>query len=277
MPWVFLGYRTMLRRFSIVCPRAWSSLALALAILPILTIPALPAQTSRDVQELHIAAAADLQPVLPALSTLYQQQTGTHLTATFGSSATLTQQLHNGDPADVFLSADCAHPEQLAAAHLASTPVPYATGVLVLWARKDSPAQPLSLDALSSPRVSHIAVANDLHAPYGMAATAELRALHLREKLAPKLVTGENIMQTAQFADSGNAQAAFLSLTIASSPHFRETGTFIPLPHDYPPIRQCGTVLTHSANTGSASAFLHWLTTPETQTRLKQFGLDPAH
>ena len=125
-------------------------------------------------------------------------------------------------------------------------------------------------------QVTHIAVANDLHAPYGQAATAELRALNLQQTLAPKLVTGENIMQTAQFADTGNAQAAFISLTIASSPHFRETGTFVQLPRSYPPIRQCGVVLRNAANTAAAQSFLRWLTSSGTQARLPQFGLEPA-
>lgn len=235
------------------------------------------AQANSVPHELRVAAAADLQPVLPALATAFEHQTGTHVTATFGSSATLTQQIQNGAPIDLFLSADCSHPQQLADSHLTTTPpIQYATGVLVLWARKDSPAQPLSLASLQSARVARIAVANDFHAPYGQAATAELRALNLQQTLHPKLVTGENIMQTAQFADTGNAQAAFISLTIASSPHFRETGTFMELPRRYPPIRQCGVALRAAANPGVAQQFLRWLTSSETQARLPQFGLEPA-
>lgn len=228
---------------------------------------------------LHVAAAADLQPVLPALAADYGRATGTQIIPSFGSSATLAQQITNGAPFDVFLSADCTHPQQLADAHLATggAPIPYATGVLVLWARKDSPAQPLSLDTLRSPRLTRLAVANDRHAPYGQAATAELQALHLLPALTPKLVVGENILQTAQFADSGNAQAALISLTIASSPHFRETGTFLELPRQYPLIRQCGVALQHAANANVATNFLHWLTSPSTQARLHTFGLDPAH
>ncbi len=232
-------------------------------------------QTSTS--ELHIAAAADLQPVLPILAAAFTRETGTPVVPTFGSSATLTQQIQNGAPADLFLSADCSHPQQLADAHLASgPPTQYATGVLVLWARKDSAAQPLSLSSLSSPRVARIAVANDLHAPYGQAATAELRALNLQQALAPKLVTGENIMQTAQFADTGNAQVALISLTIASSPHFRETGSFVLLPRKYPAIRQCGVVLARGNNTAAAKNFLGWLTSPAVQKQMSQFGLEPA-
>lgn len=228
--------------------------------------------------ELRIAAAADLEPVLPTLVAAYQQRSGTHVTITYGSSATLTQQIQNGAPEDLFLSADCAHPQHLVQSNLAGEPKPiqYATGILALWARKDSPAQPLSLQGLQSPNVQRIAVANDLHAPYGAAATAELRALGLTQALAPKLVTGENIMQTAQFAETGNAQAALISLTIASSPHYRETGSYLVLPRKYPPITQCGVTVRSSHNLSAAHDFLRWLTAPKVQTRLPQFGLDPA-
>lgn len=226
---------------------------------------------------LHVAAAADLEPVLPTLAAAYMRETGTSVVPTFGSSATLTQQIQNGAPMDVFLSADCTHPQQLAEDHLAGAPpVPYATGVLVLWARKDSPAQPLSLRSLTSPNVARIAVANDRHAPYGQAATAELRALNLQQAVAAKLVTGENIMQTAQFADTGNAQVALISLTIASSPHFRDTGSFFLLPRKYPTIRQCGVVLSHGSNSGGGKDFLRWLTSPAIQKQMPQFGLEPA-
>ena len=230
--------------------------------------------------ELHVAAAADLQPVLPALAAEYQQKTGVKIVTSFGSSADLEQQLHNGDPQDVFLSADFLHPEQLVAAGLTDSkePVPYARGLLVLWARKDSPAQPLTLDSLTKPSVTRIAVANDLHAPYGMAATRALKSLGFTDKVAGKLVVGENISQTAQFALTGNAQAALISMTIASSQPFREAGTFVRLSEtSYPPIRQCAVILKASQNQVAAHAFLDWLTSKDVQQSLKSFGLDPGY
>jgi molybdate transport system substrate-binding protein len=227
---------------------------------------------------LHIAAAADLQPVMPALAEAYEHATGIKVVASFGSSATLAEQLANGDPQDVFLSADFVHPEDLVASGLADekTPVPYATGILVLWARKDSPAQPLTLDSLTKPSVTKIAVANDLHAPYGMAATAVLKRLGVTDKVASKLVVAENVAQTAQFAESGNAQAALISLTIASSPHYRELGTFVRFPMVYPKIEQCGVVLKSSKQLSIAHDFLNWLTSKAVQQNLHNYGLEPA-
>jgi molybdate transport system substrate-binding protein len=234
--------------------------------------------------ELHIAAASDLQPVLPALAAAYEQKTGVHVVASFGSSATLAQQLSNGDPQDVFLAADFLHPEQLIAAglatglHGAKAPVPYATGVLVLWARKDSAAQPLSLDSLVSARVRKIAMANPLHAPYGLAAQRALEALHMTAATKEKLVVAENIGQTAQFAESGNAQCGLISLTTANSAHFRELGTFVRLPAGtYPPIQQTGVIMRSSKQQSAAEAFLIWLTSAEIQAKLQGFGLDPAN
>jgi len=227
---------------------------------------------------LRVAAAADLQPVLPALADAYQRATGVKIVASFGSSATLTQQITNGDPQDVFLSADMAHPQMLAAARLTDgAPISYATGKLVLWARKDSPAQPLSLASLTSARVTRIAVANDAHAPYGLAATQALRSLGLSEVLKPKLVIGENIAQTAQLAESGNAQAALISLTIASSEHFKTAGSFMSIAATtYQPIHQGAVVLQSSPQKQLAHDFLRWLTSPAVQASLHNYGLEPA-
>lgn len=228
---------------------------------------------------LHVAAAADLTPVLPALAAKYQQATGIRIIPSFASSATLEDQLRNGAPFDVFLSADVSHAQHLAAAGLTDDPqpIPYAHGVLVLWARKDSPAQPISLAALNKPAVTKIAIANQLLAPYGLAAVQALQHLNLYKKLAPKLVIAENIAQTAQFAYTGNAQAGFIALTTAITPQFAQTGTYVGIPTlTYSPLIQSAVIMKSSRNLPAARAFLQWLTSPAIQQTLKQYGLDPA-
>ena len=230
-------------------------------------------------KQLQIACAADLQPVMPTLAAAYERATGVHLVTAFGSSATLAQQLANGAPQDVFLSADTVHPQQLidSGFALGPAPTPYAHGVLVLWALKTSPLQPISLDTLKDSRLTHLAIANPAHAPYGLAAQQALQHLGLYSQLQPKLAVAENIAQTAQFAESGNAQAGLISLTIASSEHFRSIGTFVRIPADaYQPIQQSGVILKSSKQPALAKAFLDWLTSPRIQQQLESFGLDPA-
>src|ERR1700736_4016254 len=87
---------------------------------------------------LRVAAAADLEPLLPALLKAFEQQTGTHAEASFASSATLASQIENGAPFDVFLSADMTLPQRIVRDGLAApgaAVAPYARGTLVLWAR----------------------------------------------------------------------------------------------------------------------------------------------
>ena len=226
-----------------------------------------------------MAAAADLQPVMPVLAQMYERKTGIKLVVSYGSSATLTTQILNGAPFDVFMSADFVHPEQVVAAGLAdgSAPTPYAKGTLVLWTRKDSGLLPLSMDRLTDPRVTKIAIANELHAPYGFAAASALRKMKLYDKVAPHLVVGENIAQTAQFVESGNAQLGLISLTTASTEHFKQIGTYVLVPTSvYPELRQCAVILAKSDKKAEAHIFMNWLLSPAIQGDLPKLGLSPV-
>lgn len=228
-------------------------------------------------REIRVLAAADLQPVMPAIEVAYEHATGIHLNVSFGSSSTLATQIINGDTADLFLSADFSFPEKIVAAKLADTPapIPYAKGSLVLWARKDSPLQPLTQNTLHDNRYSRLAIANPEHAPYGRAAVAALTWMKLYDELKPQLVIAENVAQTAQFVESGNAQLGLISLTIALSEHFQKVGSFIRIPQTtYPEIRQCAVVMSNSTHRAEAHAFLDWIRSPVVQSNLAKYGLE---
>lgn len=229
-------------------------------------------------KQLHVAAAADLQPVMPVLAAAYEHATGVKLVVSYGSSATLATQIINGAPMDILLAADFVFPEKIVAANLSDMkqPIPYARGALVLWARKDSPLQPITIDSLTDPRVNRIAIANDLHAPYGRAAVAALKNLKIYDKVAPHLVVAENIAQTAQFVESANAQLGLISLTTASTDHFKEIGSYVRVPNVYPEMRQCAVVIKKSPHRSEAHAFLDWLLTPAVQANMSKLGLAPA-
>ena len=227
---------------------------------------------------LRVAAAADLQPVMPVFAQAFEKETGIKLQVSFGSSSALATQIVNGAPFDAFLGADFSFPEQVVSAGLADgkEPVGYANGTLVLWARKDSPLQPLSIEKLTDSRVTRIGIANEFYAPYGRAAYAALRQLKLLEGIKGKLIVGENIAQAAQFVESGNAQVGFISLTLANSAHMQQVGSYVRVPAVYPKIRQCGVVMKHSPHLADARRFLDWLTSPKVQENLPKFGLAPA-
>lgn len=224
---------------------------------------------------LRVAAAADLQPIMPAFQFAYEKEFGVKLEVTFGSSSSLATQIKNGAPFDVFLGADYTFPEQVIAAGLTveKLPTQYAQGTLVLWSRKDSPLGPPRAELLADPRVKRIAVADSIHAPYGRAAAAYLRNARLDDKVKSKLVTAENISQTAQFVESGNAQIGFVSLTFAESAHGKQLGNYARIADLYPRITQCGVVIKTAHDLDEAKRFFAWMTGPEVQAHLPEFGL----
>ncbi|WP_058185731.1 molybdate ABC transporter substrate-binding protein [Terracidiphilus gabretensis] len=234
---------------------------------------------------LRVAAAADLEPVLPPILTAFQQATGIHAEATYQASAMLTTQIENGAPFDLFLSADLSYPRRLIDAGLAdaagtadsSTPITYAKGTLVLWARKDGGLATPSLELLRSPALKRLAIANPDRAPYGRAAVASLKSLGLYDALKPKLATAENIAQAAQYVDSGNADAGLISLTSALTPRMSSSGSYFVIPHDlYPPIEQGAVIISKTTQREAVHKFLDYLLSPSVQAQLAKSGLTPA-
>ena len=235
---------------------------------------------------LRVAAAADLEPVLPPILAQFQQATGIRAEATFQASAALTTQIQNGAPFDLFLSADLGYPKRLIDAGLAdgtgstgsSTPVIYARGTLVLWARKDSHLPPPSLDLLKNPDLKRLSIANPDRAPYGRAAVAALTSLKLYDALKPRLVTAENISQAAQFVDSGNADAGLISLTSALTPRLSDDGSYFIVPRDlYPPIEQGAVIVSKTTQREQARKLLDYLLSAPIQAQFAKSGLTPVH
>lgn len=229
--------------------------------------------------QIAVAAASDLTFVLTDIAARYEKQTGNSVRLAFGSSGNFFAQIENGAPFDVFFSADIQYPKQLAAGGLAGAPVVYGWGRLVLWVPAGSTldVRRLGMKALSDPSVRRIAIANPAHAPYGRAAVAALRSYKLYDGLRDKLVLGENISQTLQFVQSGNAQVGILALALTSAPSLKDKGTYWEIPPtSYPSIEQAAVILTKSSNKKAAQEFLDYLRTPDAQAVLRSYGLLPS-
>lgn len=254
--------------------RPWLKWAAVLFILVILR-PA-NAQTT-----ILVAAAADLQPVLPAILQQFSQKTGIRAEATYKASAMLTTQIQNGAPFDIFLAANLGYPSRVIKAGLADStePIPYAAGTLVLWTRNDSSLPAPSLDLLrNSSALRRLAIANPDRAPYGNAAVAALTSLGLYDTLKPKLATAENISQAAQFVYSHNADAGLISLTSALTPEMKAAGRYFVIPRNlYPPLQQGAVVMRNARHRAAAHRLLDFLLSTPVQAQLAKGGLAPVH
>jgi len=242
----------------------------------ILIACALPAVLAGQTpKKLAVAAASDLQSVLPDIAQRFERASGARVTVSYGSSGTFFAQIQNGAPFDVFLSADVDYPRQLVGAGLAdaSTLQPYATGHLVLWARRESKIDlGRGLAALTDKQIRHVAIANPKYAPYGRAAVAALRGAGIYDAVQPKLVMGESLAQAAQLVESGNADVGLLSRSLVLGPTLKAEGTYADVVAPYPSIEQAAVVMKASREPSLARAFIAFLRRDDTGKQLERFG-----
>lgn len=231
---------------------------------------------SRAAETVTVAAAANLVYALEALNVAFKQaEPATTVNVTIGASGNLVAQIKNGAPFDVFLSADLDYPQALVAAGHADARhlVPFATGKLVLWTRNAELPFDSVAAAVTAPAVRHLAIANPATAPYGRAARAVLIELKLWDAVQPKLVTGENISQTAQFVETGNADLGFVALSLVLSPKLKDKGRWLELPvlTDVP-LTQGAILTTRGAAHPAADRYLAFLSSPAARKILTDFG-----
>lgn len=227
-------------------------------------------------QEITVAAAAELQFVMQDVTARFQKETGKNVKLIYGSSGNFFQQIQNGGPFDMFFSANLDYPKKLEAQGLTEpdTFYQYATGKIVIWVPNDSKLD-LSpgLKSLLNPAIKKIAIANPQHAPYGQAAEAAMKKEGVYDRVADKLVLGENISQTASFVVSGAADIGIVALSLAVSPNMKDRGRYTEIPSDeYPPIEQACVVLKASQQKDTAKAFLKFLKTPAVAELFKSYG-----
>lgn len=205
-----------------------------------------------------------------------KKETGNTVRISYGSSGNFFSQIQNGAPYDMFFSADVQFPKKLEEAGLVEpgTLYEYATGKLVIWVPAKSTLDiKKGLKVLLDPAIGKIAVANPKHAPYGAAAVAAMQHVGIYDQVKSKLVLGENISQTAQFVQSGNADVGLLALSLAVAPAMRDTGRYVEIPSaDYPPLVQAVVVLKSAKHKQTAQQFLHFLKEGETVAMMRRYG-----
>lgn len=204
--------------------------------------------------KITIAAAADLKFAMDEIAGAFKKANpADQVEVIYGSSGKFHTQIQQNAPYDLYFSADIGYPRKLAADGMAASAVkPYAFGRIVLWSATLD-ASKMTLQSLTDKKIERIAIANPKHAPYGKRAEEALRGAGLWEKIEPKLVYGENIAHTAQFVQTGNAQAGIIALALAVNPELSSKGGYWLIPENlHAPLEQ-GFIITKRAE-GSALA-----------------------
>lgn len=239
-----------------------------------LTAAALLMAMSAQAEKITVAAAADLKFAMDEIvSTFKKTSAADEIEVIYGSSGKFHTQVQQGAPYDLFFSADIGFPRELAKNGFAGSEVkPYALGRIVLWSTSLD-ATKLKLAALADPKIQRIAIANPKHAPYGKRAEEALRSMGLWDKVEPKLVYGENIANTAQFVQTGNAQVGIIALALAVNPELASKGGYWLIPDNlHQPLEQGFIITQRAAGNALAKRFADYMGAAPARAVMTKYG-----
>lgn len=247
-----------------------SSLA-SLALLTTLAFGSACRRTNNQSPEITVAAASDLTDAFEELGREFYATNKIKVVFVFGSTGLLTRQIENGAPMDLFAAANVSYIDQLARQGLIvpDTKQVYARGRITLWTTADSHLQIETVADLARPEVKRIAIANPDHAPYGLAAQQALQSAGVWGTVKPKLVYGDNIRQTLQYAETGNVDVALVALSLSQQSHGR--WTLVP-EQLHQPIDQALAVMKTTRNEAAARSFASFVSGPKGREILQRYG-----
>jgi molybdate transport system substrate-binding protein len=213
-------------------------------------------------------------PAFEELGQRYEEETGTSVIFNFAASGQLAQQIEQGAPVDLLVAANLDYVQDLAAKGrvLPDSVQIYARGRLTLWTRPESGFSVETLQDLLNPDVKRIAIANPEHAPYGVVARQALQTAGIWEAVQTRLVLGENVRQTLQYAETGDVDVAIVPLSLSITSNGRWTLVSEDL---HAPIDQALGVVADSPRQDQARDLAAFIMGPQGQDILRKYGFEP--
>jgi molybdate transport system substrate-binding protein len=239
----------------------------------ILFLTACSSDTSSEDPVIHVAAASGLYHAFSEIGEQFEAETGTEVVFSFGSTGQFTQHIREGASYDLFAAAQESYIDQLNEEDLIdeSTRRLYAYGRIGFMYEGDIP-DGMTPDDLLSDEVEQIAIANPSHAPYGMAARQALETWGIWEEVEDKLVFGDNIRQTVQYVEAGNADTAISALALSY-----ETNLSFDLIDEtlHEPLAQSLAVPTASEHPEEAALLIEFIFSEAGRTIMESYGFTP--
>nr|WP_312886504.1 molybdate ABC transporter substrate-binding protein [Paenibacillus foliorum] len=240
-----------------------------------------PAQVSQPTStapaekvELTISAAASLTDALKEIQTNYEgKNKQIKLNFNFGASGALQQQIEQGAPADLFLSAATKNMKTLIDKQLidASQQKNLLINELVVVIPDDGKSALQKIEDLTNGSIKHLAVGEPQTVPAGSYAKEALTNSKLWDALQPQIVQGKDVRQVLTYVESGNAEAGFVYKTDALTSK-KVKVAFSVDPKLYTPIEYPGGIVKSTKHNKEATDFYTYLQSKEVQDVFVKYG-----
>jgi len=242
-------------------------LAILLQVLIVLLMPALLSAE----EKLNVAVAANFIQPVQKIAALFEKKTNIKIEATYASTGKLYSQIINGAPYDVFLAADEKRPNLLYRDGLAEKPFVYASGQVILWSAKKEFCQAKDWrEAVQNSKIKKISIANVKTAPYGAMSMVALKKAGLWEGLQSKMVFGQDIAQSFQYAFTESVDMGFCALSAAFSDQGKN-GCYLVV-NEAPTVVQAACVIKQSKKAAAARQFADFINSKEAKEVKMSYG-----
>jgi molybdate transport system substrate-binding protein len=252
----------------------WAIVALSL-VAGVQVFPSLT--NAQGNKQLIVSAAASLTDAMKEIEPLYRRsRPNITIRYNFASSGALQQQIENGAPVDVFISAAEKQMDTLQNKGLvvSGTRRNLLTNRMVLVVPKNSSGVN-ELRNLTSNSVRRIAIGNPRSVPAGQYAEQVLKKAGLWNSVQSKFVLANNVRQVLQFVEAGNAQAGLVYTTDARTSNQVKVVQTVPA-NLHSPIVYPMAVMKTSRNQAAARAFAQFLSGTEARKVFNKYGFGAA-
>lgn len=242
--------------------------ALALIAAVLLPMRQGPAPTA-----ITVSAAVSLSDVLTAIADEYAHRSLGTIHFDFGASNILARQIVSGAPVDVFISADEAQMDVVAAANLIKdgSRVPLLRNQLAVVVPNDRQRTFKSIRDLTDPAFKRIAVGDPAAVPAGVYAKQYLEAQGLWTAIQPRVVPTGSVREALAAVESGAADAGIVYRTDARIA-LRATVAWVVAAADGPRIVYPGAIIRTSKDPQAAQRFLGFLRSDAASRIFERFG-----
>lgn len=222
---------------------------------------------------LTIAAAISLKDALNEIKTEYQKKDPkTIITFNFGSSGSLQQQIEQGAPVDIFISAANKQMDALESKNLllpGSRQI-LAKNQLVLITPKTEKIV-TNFQDLTKPEISKIALGEPKSVPAGQYGEEVLKFYKILDQVKSKIIYGKDVRQVLTYVETENVNAGMVYLTDAKTSSQVRIATTAPK-DSHSPIVYPLAVLKDSKNPNVAKTFSQFLLSSSGKTIFKKYG-----
>jgi len=168
-----------------------------------------------ETPEIFMMVAASMTDAVNDLQDLYKENHDVEFVVNYGSSGQLRQQIVQGAPADVFLSASLGDVERLADEVEIHASVRLVENQLTLISTPGVEAQLDDWSSLADVELQNIAIGQPNTVPAGQYTMEALENEALWPAVEPNAVYGSDVRQVLTYVETGNADAGFVYHTDA--------------------------------------------------------------